>query len=64
MQFDARKLWLSLFIGFIAGCLAGLSQGITTIDMSASGIALALLAAGYAGTDFIEGIFEKLLPGK
>ncbi|WP_147367905.1 hypothetical protein [Fibrisoma montanum] len=57
--FDSRKLWLSLFIGFIAGCLANLSR--TDAEFSKD-VQLAIVAAGYAGTDFIEGIFKKLLP--
>jgi hypothetical protein len=58
--FDARKLWLSLFIGFMAGCLASLARTDTEFTRE---VQLAIIAAGYSGTDFIEGIFKKLLPG-
>lgn len=64
--FDSRKLWLSLFIGFIAGCLASLVQneGDKTDNAAFSNeVVLGIIAAGYAGTDFIEGIFKKLFPG-
>ncbi|GAB3902940.1 hypothetical protein GCM10028803_30490 [Larkinella knui] len=60
-KFDVRQLWLSLFIGFIAGCLANLGRpkGEFTPEVQ-----LAIIAAGYAGADFIEGAFNKLLPKK
>lgn len=58
--FDSRKLWLSLFIGFIAGCLASLAR---TDPEFTKDVQLAIIAAGYSGTDFIEGVFKKLLPG-
>ena len=58
--FDGRKLWLSLFIGFIAGCLASFAR---TDPEFTREVQLAIIAAGYSGTDFIEGIFKKLLPG-
>lgn len=61
--FDARKLWLSLFIGFIAGCLAGLAGDYASGATFSREAQLAIVAAGYAGTDFIEGVFKKLLPG-
>jgi hypothetical protein len=62
-QFDVRKLWLSLFIGFIAGCLASLTRSNEAANTVSNDVVLAILAAGYAGTDFIEGVFKKLLPG-
>lgn len=58
-KFDVRQIWLSLFIGFIAGCLAG----VATEDLIPPKAQLGVIAAGYAGTDFIEGILKKLLPG-
>lgn len=60
-QFDARQLWLSLFIGFVAGCLASLARD---DDAVTKDVQLAIIAAGYAGTDFIEGVFKKFFPGK
>ncbi len=63
--FDVKKLWLSLFIGFIAGCLAGVVAN-KTCQIGAGfsrEVQLAMVAAGYSGTDFIEGVFKKILPG-
>lgn len=60
-QFDVRQLWLSLFIGFVAGCLASLAR---EEDKFGKDVQLAIIAAGYAGTDFIEGVSKKLFPGK
>jgi hypothetical protein len=65
--FDASRLSISLFIGFIAGILAML--GYAGFDKELSGsvdthkeILLGIIAAGYAGTDFIEGFISKYLP--
>ncbi|GAB3026312.1 hypothetical protein [Spirosoma pulveris] len=58
-QFDSRQLWLSLLIGFIAGCLASFGHDNADFSREAQ---LAIVAAGYAGTDFIEGLFKKILP--
>jgi F0F1-type ATP synthase membrane subunit c/vacuolar-type H+-ATPase subunit K len=57
--FDASKLFVSLFIGFLAGGLA-----ILFMDKPAMGKELftMLIGAGYAGADFIEGFVQKSLP--
>jgi hypothetical protein len=58
--FDGSQLGLSLLIGFVAGCLASFTR-----DENAPinrEVQLAIIAAGYAGTDFIEGAFKKVLP--
>lgn len=60
-QFDGRQLWLSLFIGFVSGCLASFVRDDAPVNKD---VQLAIIAAGYAGADFIEGIFKKILPGK
>lgn len=65
-EFDYARLVVSLLIGVLAGALAaiaattglGLMPGIG-IDTQA---VLALVAAGYAGADFIEGFVGKYLP--
>src|ERR687886_297922 len=54
--FDAKELWLSLFIGFVAGCLASFVSD--KLDLGSTEVRLGIMAAGYAGTDFIEGIFK------
>jgi hypothetical protein len=63
--FDAAYFSLSLMIGFIAGVLGGLAinaGSFSSIDLSNPKMLLALMAAGYAGTDFIENAFTNLLP--
>ena len=63
-MFDTARLLVSLLIGFVAGVLAALAlhpdlKTLTTLD---SGTVLSFAAAGYAGTDFIEGIMSRYLP--
>jgi hypothetical protein len=56
---------LSLMIGFTAGILAGLAIGLekfAKIDPNDPKMLLAIVAAGYAGTDFIENAFTNLVP--
>jgi len=55
--FSASRLFVTLFIGFIAGSMATLLSNDIINPTVLSGTAkLCLVAAGYAGTDFIEGI--------
>jgi hypothetical protein len=65
--FLASRMFVSLMLGFIAGVLAALALGVKDLVGSTgfSGeMLLGLIAAGYAGTDFIEGFMEKVpLPG-
>jgi hypothetical protein len=52
-------------IGFTAGILAGLAIGLNKlakIDPNDPKLLLAIVAAGYAGTDFIENAFTNLVP--
>lgn len=64
---DTSRILISLLIGFCAGVLAVLA----TSDLSSGFFSgenlkerlLAIIAAGYAGTDFIEGMMKKYLPG-
>ncbi len=58
--FETSTLVVSLFIGFIAGALASLAL-VETIPSRQ--VLLGFMAAGYAGTDFIEGFVKKYLPG-
>lgn len=64
--FELSSLLISLLIGFIAGALAILALGTAQGDFDSSGLdrktIFALLAAGYAGTDFIEAFMKKYLP--
>jgi len=61
--FQTSTLLLSLLIGFIAGALAiiGITSGQEAFKVSKD-LAITLIAAGYAGTDFIEGFIKKYLP--
>ena len=61
--FETSTLLVSLLIGFIAGALAiiGITSGQEALKVSKD-LAITLIAAGYAGTDFIEGFIKKYLP--
>jgi hypothetical protein len=59
--FLASRLLISLFIGFVAGALAAFFSGIKadgSVDVSTS-MLTAFAAAGYTGTDFIEGLASR-----
>jgi hypothetical protein len=58
---SGERLIIPLVIGFIAGALAGAST-ITNIDSVSGQQMLALVAAGYAGADFIEGFMSRIAP--
>lgn len=61
--FDAGRLLVSLFIGFIAGIVTTLPLLSTlSAETSVTGISatlLAIIAAGYAGTDAVEGFANR-----
>jgi hypothetical protein len=67
---EPGRLLISLLIGFVAGLLAIVA--VSTFDDSflkgdADGrkkLILGIIAAGYSGTDFIEGFVAKYLPKK
>jgi predicted chitinase len=64
-EFDVAYFTLSLMIGFTAGILAGLAIGLehfAKIDPNDPKSLLAIVSAGYAGTDFIENVFTNLYP--
>jgi hypothetical protein len=62
-KFQGSRLGLSLLIGFIAGGLAVIGYAETPGFKSPTReLIVTLLAAGYAGTDFIEGFIRKYLP--
>jgi hypothetical protein len=65
--FNATRLVVSLIIGFVAGVAAGLTIGldkIAAITPDNTKVLASLCAAGYAGTDFIEGFMASYLPGQ
>ena len=63
-DFDSKRLWLSVFIGFIAGALGGLFAVDLKTPLKDKTVLATLIAIGYAGVDFIEGFMNKLEPGK
>jgi predicted chitinase len=64
-EFNAAYLFVSLMIGFIAGILAGFAIGLDQIGkvnpLNVQAL-LGIAAAGYAGADFIENSFSKIIP--
>lgn len=62
-NFQTNTLCISLLIGFIAGAIAILSFG-AQAQMPSREMLLGVMAAGYSGTDFIEGFVKKYLPGQ
>lgn len=59
-EFDAARLIVSLIIGSVAGIVTALSLGLdafTSIDVK---LLLALAAAGYSGSDVVEGLLGKI----
>ncbi|MFI5163425.1 MAG: hypothetical protein ACHQHN_19255 [Sphingobacteriales bacterium] len=57
-SFSSSRLLLSIFIGFIAGALALIIKGTGTIDRN---LIIIIMAAGYSGADFIEGVFHTYI---
>lgn len=57
--FDLKRLILSLIIGGIAGGLAAVLQIDSAISKQ---LIIGFAAAGYAGTDFIEGFMKTETP--
>lgn len=60
--FEIKKLLLSLLYALIIGSIAGIFMAVSSIgkDFTASTI-IAIMGAGYAGTDFIEGFVNNSL---
>lgn len=58
--FKAQRLVLSLIIAFAVGAVAGVLAAVTSTEVAFSkSLIFAFIAAGYAGTDFIEGFMKK-----
>lgn len=63
-RFSAQELWTSLGIALAVGAIAGVLSAIQNPNFYANKTALiAILGAGYSGTDFIEAFMKKALPG-
>jgi len=64
--FNAAYFFVTMLIGFIAGILAGIGIGLNelmNLDPGNLKLLLGVIAAGYAGADFIENSFARVLPG-
>jgi len=59
--FDGKELVISFILGAIAGILAAVSQYASDVHLTKN-LLFGLLAAGYAGADFIGGVMQKWLP--
>jgi len=59
--FDAKELVISFILGAVAGILAAISQYGSDVQLTKN-LLFGLLAAGYAGADFIGGVMQKWLP--
>lgn len=63
--FDVSRLLSSIFIGFIAGVLALIAKLIASPNgklIITPEFMMTVIAGGYAGGDFIEGIMQKYTP--
>ena len=59
---QTKRLTISLIIGFVAGVLAAITFNIADKEKIGQEAISGLMAAGYAGTDFIEGFMRKADP--
>ncbi|HTQ14552.1 MAG TPA: hypothetical protein VMH86_11810 [Rhizomicrobium sp.] len=59
---DLSRMVVSLLIGFTAGVLASLVMPNVNIHAMTAEMILAFAAAGYTGSDFIEGIMSRYVP--
>lgn len=58
-EISSARLIISLFIGFVAGALFLLIKGVD--DIGKREFIFSVIAAGYSGTDFIEGLFNTYI---
>lgn len=58
-QFDASQLFVSLLIGAVAGLFGSLAMWDKLNDLNNRDVLMAIVAAGYAGADFIEGFIRN-----
>lgn len=62
-KMDNGRLWVSIFIGFIAGAIGMIIKGTSLkgVDGYQTEAIITIIAIGYAGSDFIEGFFQTYL---
>jgi Transglycosylase SLT domain len=58
--FAASRIFIGLMIGFVAGIAAGIALKIYELTSFDASLLMGLVAAGYAGTDFIEGFVSSI----
>jgi hypothetical protein len=63
-NFNAHELLTSLGIAVVIGAIAGVISAIQGGDIHNKAAMLAILGAGYSGTDFIEAFMKKALPNQ
>jgi len=61
-RFNAQQLVISLLLSLAIGAIAGVLSGIQVVDIHDTKGIMALISAGYAGTDFIEAFMKRSLP--
>jgi len=59
--FNGKQLFVSLLLGACAGVVAAVTQYEVDLKISKE-LLLGFAGAGYAGSDFVEGLFQKWLP--
>jgi len=59
--FNGKELGVSLLLGAIAGILAAIAEYAPDVEISKD-LLFGLAGAGYAGSDFINGLMQKWLP--
>ena len=59
--FSPNRLILSIFIGFVAGAIALLIKGTNSSTPGDTTFIFTIMAAGYSGADFIEGVFNTYI---
>lgn len=59
--FNTKQLVVSMLFGMLAGVMTALAQYEPTVEITKS-LLLGFAGAGYAGADFLEGMFQKWLP--
>ena len=60
---SASRLWVSIFLGFVAGAIGMIIKGATIKDANGyqTEAIITIIAIGYAGSDFIEGFFNTYM---
>ena len=60
-NFDTGRFFRSMLIGAVAGVVSAFTL-VVSMDPVSRDVVMAVIAAGYAGTDFIEAFMRKSMP--